>query len=165
MTTETTTVNCLGQLKDSNRLRAYVHDLSHCVVTDLTDAQRLQLLLDSTGQTESTAQHTEPRHLYEPLIGVPSEWQVMSGATPTAPLAGTTEVSIHPAYTAHARMNARDRESVSSIPNPVSSVNSLPRLRDLTGESSIRTPLYSHWGNESVRKSDFYGLTIALTKS
>ena len=32
-------------------------------------------------------------------------------------------------------MNARDRESVSSIPNPVSSVNSLPCLRDSTGKS------------------------------
>ena len=27
----------------------------------------------------------------------------------------------------------------------------------------ISTPLYSHLGNESVRKIDFYGLTIALT--
>ena len=31
----------LGQLKDINRLRAYVPALSHCVVTDLTDAQQL----------------------------------------------------------------------------------------------------------------------------
>ena len=30
---------------------------------------------------------------------------------------------------------------------------------------AIRTPLYSHLGNESVRKIDFYGLAIALTKS
>ena len=29
----------------------------------------------------------------------------------------------------------------------------------------ISTPLYSHLGNESVRKIDFYGLTIALTKT
>ena len=29
----------------------------------------------------------------------------------------------------------------------------------------IRTSLYSHLGNESVRKVDFYGLTIALTKT
>ena len=28
---------------------------------------------------------------------------------------------------------------------------------------AISTPLYSHLGNESVRKVDFYGLTIALT--
>ena len=68
--------NSLGQLKDNNRLRAYVRELSHCIVTDLTDAQQLQLLLDSTEQTEPTAQHTEPRHLYEPLIGAVSEWQV-----------------------------------------------------------------------------------------
>ena len=32
--------NSLGQLKDSNRLRAYVPALSHCVVTDLTDAEQ-----------------------------------------------------------------------------------------------------------------------------
>ena len=69
--------NGLGQLKDSNRLRAYVPELSHCVVTDLTNAQQLQLLLDSTGQTEPTAQHTESRHLCEPLIGAPFEWQVI----------------------------------------------------------------------------------------
>ena len=72
--------NSLGQLKDSNRLRAYVPALSHCVVTDLTDAQQLQLQLDSTGQTEPTAptaQHTEQRHLYEPLMGAPSECQVV----------------------------------------------------------------------------------------
>ena len=31
--------------------------------------------------------------------------------------------------------------------------------------ANIRTPLYSHLGNESVRKIDFYGLAIALTKS
>ena len=30
--------NGLGQLKDSNRLHAYVPALSHCLVTDLTDA-------------------------------------------------------------------------------------------------------------------------------
>ena len=30
---------------------------------------------------------------------------------------------------------------------------------------NITTPLYSHLGNESVRKVDFYGLTIALTKT
>ena len=29
----------------------------------------------------------------------------------------------------------------------------------------ITTPLYSHLGNESVRKIDFYGLAIALTKT
>ena len=29
----------------------------------------------------------------------------------------------------------------------------------------IRTPLYSHLGNKSVRKIVFYGLTFALTKS
>ena len=39
--------NNLGQLTDSNRLRAYVPALSHCVVTDLTDAQQLQIQLDS----------------------------------------------------------------------------------------------------------------------
>ena len=33
--------NSPGQLKDSNRLRAYVPALSHCVVKDLTDAQQL----------------------------------------------------------------------------------------------------------------------------
>ena len=59
--------NSLGQLKDSYRLRAYVPGLSHCIVTDLTDAQQLQIQLDSTvqldsiEQTEPTAQHTEPR--------------------------------------------------------------------------------------------------------
>ena len=74
--------NSLGQLKDSNRLRAYVPDLSHCMTTDLTDAQQLQLQLqcsstaqpDATEQTEPTAptaQHTEQRHLYEPLMGAP----------------------------------------------------------------------------------------------
>ena len=67
--------NSLGQLKDSSKLRAYVPELSHCVVSDLTDAQQIQLQLDSTGQTGPTVQHTEPRHLYEPLIGAPSEWQ------------------------------------------------------------------------------------------
>jgi hypothetical protein len=30
---------------------------------------------------------------------------------------------------------------------------------------AIRTPLYSHLGNESVRKNIFYGLAIVLTKS
>ena len=30
-------------------------------------------------------------------------------------------------------------------------------------EDFITAPLYSHLGNESVRKIDFYGLTIALT--
>ena len=30
---------------------------------------------------------------------------------------------------------------------------------------NFRTPLYSHLGNESVRKNEFYGLAIALTKS
>ena len=49
---------------------------------------------------------------------------------------GTTEVSAHPAHTTHARVNARDRESGNSIPNPVSNVNSLHRLRDSTGKSS-----------------------------
>ena len=29
----------------------------------------------------------------------------------------------------------------------------------------ITTPLYSHLGNESVHKTTFYGLAIALTKS
>ena len=112
--------NSLGQLKDSNRLRAYVPALSHCVVTDLADAQQLQLQLDSTGQTEPTAptaQHTESRHLYEPLIGAPSEWQVTcrtAAGTPTALLAGTTEVSTHPARTAH----TAHREPVSNNPNP-----------------------------------------------
>ena len=46
--------NGLAQLKDSNRLRAYVPAQSHCLVTDLTDAQP-QLQMDSTGQTEPTA--------------------------------------------------------------------------------------------------------------
>ena len=32
-----------------------------------------------------------------------------------------------------------------------------------TSSKDISTPLYSHLGNESVRKVDFYGLTIALT--
>ena len=32
-------------------------------------------------------------------------------------------------------------------------------------DAVISTPLYSHLGNESVRKVDFYGLTIALTKT
>ena len=170
--------NSLGQLKDSNRLRAYVPALSHCVVTDLTDAQQLQIQLDSTAtcklQTEPTAlqpascrrnpqhcnlqvadgthstatcklqteptpltaQQTEQRHLYEPLIGAPSEYQVVSGTTPTAPLVGTgtTKVSSHPAHTALASLNACDRKSVSSTPNPVSKVNSLSRLRDSTGK-------------------------------
>ena len=62
--------------------------------------------------------------------------QVVLGATPTALLAGTTKVSAHPAHTPPARLNARDREPTSSIPNPVSNVNSLPRLRDSTGKSS-----------------------------
>ena len=31
--------------------------------------------------------------------------------------------------------------------------------------AAIWTPLYSHLGNESVRKNIFYGLTIALTKT
>ena len=30
-------------------------------------------------------------------------------------------------------------------------------------QAYVRTPLYSHLGTESVRKSDFYGLTIVLT--
>ena len=41
-----------------------------------------------------------------------------------------------PAHTTHARVNARGGESVISIPNPVSNVNSLPRLWDSTGKSS-----------------------------
>ena len=83
-----------------------------------------------------TAQQTEQRHLYEPLIGAPSEYQVISGTTPTAPLLGTgiTKVSSHPAHTALASLNGCDRKSVSSTPNPVSKVNSLSRLRDSTGK-------------------------------
>ena len=97
---------------------------------------------DVTEQTEPTAptaQDTEPGHLYEPLIGAPSEWQVtcrQAAGTPTALLAGagTTKVSSHPAHTALASLNARDRKSVSSTPNHVSKVNSLSRLRDSTGK-------------------------------
>ena len=136
--------NSLGQLKDNNILRAYVPELSHCMVTDLTDAQQLQIQLDSTEQTEPTsptAQQTEQRRLYEPLIGASCEWQVLPGTTPTALLApagaGTTKVSARPAHTPHARLNARDRESVSSIPNHVNRVNSSPRLRDSTVHSSV----------------------------
>ena len=116
------------------------------MVTDLIDAQQLQIQLDScdslkcdpavsitrpicgtlpelpvssvelnsTEQTEPTAltaQQTEQRHLYQPLIGA-REWQVVPGTTPTALLAGagTTKISAHPAHTPHARLNARDRE-------------------------------------------------------
>ena len=91
---------------------------------------------EQTEPTAPTAQHTEPRHLYEPLIGAPSECQVVSGTTPTALLAGTgtTKVSAHPAHTARAGLNACDRKSVSSTPNPVSKVNSLSCLRDSTGK-------------------------------
>ena len=137
--------NGLRQLKDSNRLRAYVPELSHCLVTNLADAQQLQLQLDSTAQPDSTEQtkptaltpqHTEQRHLYEPLMSASREWQVVAGATPTAPLVGTTKVSAHPAHTPRARLNARDREPVSNTPNPFSRVNSLPRLRDSTGKPS-----------------------------
>ena len=52
--------NSLGQLKDSNRLRAYVPALSHCVVTDLTDAQQLQIQLDSTAPASC---RQNPQHL------------------------------------------------------------------------------------------------------
>ena len=103
----------LGQLKDSNKLRAYVHELSHCVVADLIDARQIQLQLDSTSQTGPTIQHTEPRHLYEPLIGAPSEWQVGVGATPTAPPAGTTKVSTHPAHTAQSCTHGCARQGIS----------------------------------------------------
>ena len=116
--------NSLGQLKDSNRLRAYVPDLSHCMTTDLTDAQQLQLQLqcsstaqlDATEQAEPTAQHTEQRHLYEPLMGAPLEWQVTPGAMATPPLTGTTEVGARTHSTAH---TARREPVVSSILNPV----------------------------------------------
>ena len=131
--------NSLGQLKDSDRLYAYVPALSHCLMTDLTDAQQLQLQLGCTEQTAPTAltaQGTEQRHLYEPLMGASRECQVVPGTTPTALLAGagTTKVSAHPAHTALASLNACDRKSVSSTPNPVSKVNSLSRLRDSTGK-------------------------------
>ena len=58
------------------------------------------------------------------------------GTTTTALLVGaeTIKVSAHPAHTAHTRVSARDREPLNSIPNPVSTVNSLPRFRDSTGE-------------------------------
>ena len=111
--------NGLGQLKESDRLSAYVPELSHCTMTDLTHAQYLQLQIDSTTrfdnteQTElaaPTAHHTEQRHLYAPLMGAPREWQVVHGTTPTALLAGTTKVSAHLASTPHARLNARDRK-------------------------------------------------------
>ena len=143
--------NSLGQLKDNNRLRTYVSELSHCTVTDLTDAQQLQLLLDST---EQTAQHTEPRHLYEPLIGALSEWQVIPGATPTAPPARATKVSAYPARTAHANMNARDRYPASSAPNPVSSVDSYLQqpsaLIELTLVASRRELRYYYYLVECV---------------
>ena len=51
-------------------------------------------------------------------------------------MAGATKVNTHPAHTPRARLNARDKQPDSSIPNPVSSVNGLPRLRDSTGKSS-----------------------------
>ena len=35
--------NSLGQLKDSHRLRAYIPELSHRIMTDLIDAQQLQI--------------------------------------------------------------------------------------------------------------------------
>ena len=69
-------------------------------------------------------------------MGAPREWQVVHGTTPTVLPAGTIKVSAHLAPTPHARLNARDRKSVSSTPNPVSRVNSLPRLRGSTGKSS-----------------------------
>ena len=118
--------NSLGQLKDSDRLRAYVPDLSHCMTTDLTDAQQSQLQLqcsstctahlDATEQTEPTAQHTEQRHLYEPLMCSSLEWQVTPGAMATPPPTGTTEVGTRTHSTAH---TARREPVVSSIPNPV----------------------------------------------
>ena len=85
--------NNLGQLNDSARLRAYVPELSHCTLTDLTDVQYLQLQIDSTARFDNTeetktaaptAQHTEQRHLYAPLMGASREWQVVHGTTPTA---------------------------------------------------------------------------------
>ena len=42
---------------------------------------------------------------------------------------------------------------------------SLRRKMNTKRKPIITTPLYSHLGNESVRKNDFYGLAIALTKS
>ena len=67
----------LVQRQDLLALVQYVPELSHCIVTDLTDAQQRQIQLDSTVQLNSTeqteptalaAQHTEPRHLYEPSM-------------------------------------------------------------------------------------------------
>ena len=91
---------------------------------------------EQTNLTALTAQHTEQRHLYEPLMGAPREWQVVHGTTATVLQAGTIKVSAHLAPTPHACLNARDRKSVISIPDPVSRVNSLPRLWDSTGKSN-----------------------------
>ena len=129
----------------SDSLRSRVENRGPCVMVDSVPSGivavsppqgSIRISNSLTHSPALTAQQTEQRHLYEPLIGAPSEYQVISGTTPTAPLVGTgtTKVSSHPAHTALASLNACDRKSVSSTPNPVSKVNSLSRLRDSTGK-------------------------------
>ena len=89
-------------------------------MTDLTDAQQLQLQLECTEQTVPTAltaQYTEQRHLYEPLMGASRECQVVPGTTPTALLAGagTTKVGAHTHRTAHTARRESDSSNLNSV--------------------------------------------------
>ena len=109
--------NSLGQLKDSDRLYAYVLALSHCLMTDLTDAQQSQRQFESTEQTVPTAltaQYTEQRHLYQPLMDASRECQVIPGTIALLAGTGTIKVGILTHSTAHTARRNSDSSNLNS---------------------------------------------------